>query len=227
MCPQVIFKADNMFRFQQEINAFVIVGVNLYCLLLPPPKRPRLKRTCDVCVLVSFPLRSSAPPTLCICNEPLNQQTSTVLPPPNHQPRSRHVTQARPIHCPYRLCEWNSWGKTGCIWRHSLGSQVPCVMMSEFCASSQFLISVINTIFPIKHIFMLTRVRILVDFYLVSRRKHFYVLFMYHLPGIWPWKGQFIFFMPHFSHLQSENSNHLIMLLWDVHVKYFEKSSIQ
>lgn len=48
MCPQVIFKADNMFRFQQEINPFIIVIMDLPCLLLPnptslPPKRPGLK----------------------------------------------------------------------------------------------------------------------------------------------------------------------------------------
>lgn len=37
MCPQVIFKADNIFRFQQEINPFIIVVMVLRCLMVPNP----------------------------------------------------------------------------------------------------------------------------------------------------------------------------------------------
>lgn len=61
MCPQVIFKEDNMFRFQQEINPFIIVIMDLPCLLLPnptilPPKRPGLKCKSIFCLLTPLAL---------------------------------------------------------------------------------------------------------------------------------------------------------------------------
>lgn len=89
MCPQVILKAESMFRFPQEINPFTIVLMDLYCLMPPsstslPHQRTRSQNLCSLCLLATFALMNSAYPTLCICSEAFNQPTSPLLPPPNH-----------------------------------------------------------------------------------------------------------------------------------------------